>query len=167
METKYADGTPRVPRPVHRHAGGGDSRTHTMFTEECDLPKKIKRLARMGQLEAALKQPPLMFGDFTGVESYMDALLRVKAANEAFMSLDAKIRRRFDNNPQALLDAIADPSRVEELRELGVFEKVTPASSLNAGPEGLERSLEPAGDGNATEPPPAATETPVSSDAVA
>jgi phage internal scaffolding protein len=101
----------------------GESRTHSAFADDCNLPKKIARLVHTGMLEEALRQPPLSYGDFTNAGDYMTALMRVKAANEAFMSLPAATRREFDNDPAQLLDALNDPSKKDKLVELGVLEE--------------------------------------------
>ena len=103
------------------HRVEGESRTHTVFAQDCDLPAMVKRLAASNRLGEALRQPPLQYGDFSNVTDYMSALLAVKDANAAFMSLPANVRREFDNNPAALLAAVHDPDQAERLRELGVL----------------------------------------------
>lgn len=62
-----------------------------------------------------------MFEDVSEVGSYREMLDAVRVADEAFMSLPAKVRSHFDNNPALLLDAMNDESRRQELVDLGVI----------------------------------------------
>lgn len=114
-----------------RTLSGGESRCHTSFTDDCDLRKKVNRLVRTGELEEALRQPPLQYGDFSNSTDYLTALMRVKQANQDFMSLPAEVRRVFRNDPAELLaameDARSDQDVHAKLKEMGVFGEPQPA----------------------------------------
>ena len=121
---KYPMGEPDVVE-TRRTPSGGESRTHTSFTDDCDLRKKVARLVRTGELEDALRQPPLQYGDFSNSTDYLTALMKVKQANEDFMSLPAEVRREFRNDPAELLaafeEAKSDQDVHAKLKALGVF----------------------------------------------
>lgn len=133
-EATFLDGSPRPGRRRVCHRVEGESRTHTAFADDCDLPKKIARLAKTGELEAALRQPPLNYGDFSNVDDYMSALMAVKRANEAFMTLSAAVRREFNNDPAQLLAAVGDPAQKEKLEELGILPSEPKAAAPAAAP---------------------------------
>lgn len=61
------------------------------------------------------------YGDFTSSRELHDVLLRAQEANEEFMTLDAHIRARFDNDPGKLLDFVYDPKNAAEAIELGLI----------------------------------------------
>ena len=44
----------------------------------------------------------------------------VRAADENFMRLDARVRSRFNNSPQKFLEFFADPENREEAVRLGL-----------------------------------------------
>lgn len=72
-----------------------------------------------------VRQP--LYGDFTGVVDYQSALHAIQAADESFMSMSAKVRSRFDNDPQKFLAFVNDPANKAEAVELGLVEKPLPA----------------------------------------
>jgi hypothetical protein len=44
----------------------------------------------------------------------------VRAADENFMRMDAKVRARFNNSPQVFLEFFANPDNVDEAVRLGL-----------------------------------------------
>ena len=107
--------------------GGGEIRTHQAFKDECDIGQKVRRWSRQGILADALKQPPLPYGDFSNVDDYMTALIQVRATERAFMSLPANMRNALDNDPQVMLDKMADPEWQKRFAEMGVENVEAPA----------------------------------------
>lgn len=55
--------------------------------------------------------------DFDGLEA---SIIKVQKANEAFMTLSAEVRSRFDNNPVKLIDFLSDEGNYAEAVELGL-----------------------------------------------
>lgn len=98
------------------------SRTKQSFAEEADINFLMDRFLRTGYLPSVeeLGGPQPMFGDFSEGVSYMDALERVRAAEEGFLQLDAKVRDRFRNDPAELLEFLSDPGNREEALRLGL-----------------------------------------------
>ena len=58
--------------------------------------------------------------DFEGVFDYQTAMNTIRAADENFMRLDAKVRARFNNSPQEFLEFFANPDNTEEAIRLGL-----------------------------------------------
>jgi hypothetical protein len=55
----------------------------------------------------------------------------VRAADENFMRMDAKVRSRFNNSPQEFLDFFANPANVDEAVRLGL---ALPKGSVKESP---------------------------------
>lgn len=101
--------------------------------DECDINFIMEKFNATGELPA-VPLPP-QYGDFSGVFDYQTALNEVMAAEDLFMELPAKLRSRFDNDPQKLVEFLHDPKNFDEGVELGLIEKrvVEPATPLPAG----------------------------------
>lgn len=111
----------------------GESRTRQEFAAESDINRLVERFRDTGSFydplttaKAGKLQP--FFGDFTEVPDYQSALNIVIEAENSFASLPSKVRDRFDNDPQKLIDFVSDEKNREEAIELGLIEKpVSPA----------------------------------------
>lgn len=107
------------------------SMTQQQFLEESDLNNivdknmKLKDPAFLTKLQLAGKirteQP--IYGDFTEMGSYQEAMNLVHSVDEQFLTLPSKIRDRFNNNPVELYNFVQDPSNYDECVSLGLFEK--------------------------------------------
>lgn len=98
----------------------GPTLTKQAFKDECDINVIMARYEKTGILPNMNPREP-RFGDFTSVSDYHNACNRVIAAQQAFDDLPAEVRARFENDPGQLLAALQDPSRKEELTQLGLF----------------------------------------------
>lgn len=63
-----------------------------------------------------------LFGDFTGVSDYHQALNRLNEINDEFQSLPAAVKQRFKNDPHILMSFLADERNRKEAEELGIIE---------------------------------------------
>lgn len=111
-------------------------KTQQHFAAECDINTIVERFGLTGQLPEVVKLP--MSGDFTGVTDFQSALNAVIEARESFMELPADVRARFSNDPQRLLEFVADPKSRDEGIKLGLFkapvEPVAPVAPVVAIP---------------------------------
>lgn len=130
------------------------SLTQQQFKDDVNINNIIDKFARGVVPWTNTKRP--QYGDFSEVTSYQDALNLVIDTNEKFDSLPAKIRSRFGNDPQQLLEFMNDAANYEEAVKLGIIEpsrsrdsaadkKVverseTPERGTSAQPEAVERS---------------------------
>lgn len=94
------------------------------FAEECDINYIADRYGLTGELPQVLDLP--RFGDFTGIFDFMGAQNAVVKARQQFMTLPAKARARFDNDPQKLLTFLEDPENRDEAIALGLVAKPEP-----------------------------------------
>lgn len=95
--------------------------------EECDINTIVRRFGLTGELPDTPTVP--MSGDFMDVVDYQTALNSVIAADAAFMEYPAGVRSRFDNDPQKMMEFVADVANLDEARRLGLLKplQVEPA----------------------------------------
>lgn len=107
------------------------SRTKQEFKEECNINNLVNRWLKAGA-------PPLpetgeIYGDFTNVGDFMQAVTAVQAVEDIFASLPSAIRAASDNSPAKLIEML-DENPELDLENLG--------SAV-----GQEDGQEPAGEG--------------------
>lgn len=100
----------------------GKSMTQQQFKDDCDVNVIMKKYAQTGVVTHTNSRTGV-YADFLDLPSYQEALDIVRYGDEAFMQLDAHIRNKFDNDPQKLLDYLADPANIEESIQLGLRDK--------------------------------------------
>lgn len=104
--------------------------------DECDINYIVERFGITGQLPPHSGPMPT-YGDFTGVTDYRDALEAVMKADEAFMSLPANVRERFDNDPALFVDFCSsnDPQDRSLAMELGLIPPPAKPDGVIPSPE--------------------------------
>lgn len=88
------------------------------FKKDCDINVIVARFGVTGELPQGVRAP--MYGDFTGVGDYRSALEAVKLAEESFMQMDAFVRRRFHDDPQAFVEFCSKPENLSEMEKMGL-----------------------------------------------
>ena len=88
--------------------------------DECDINIIVERFGVTGKFPVSPIEPT--YGDFSGVSDYHDALNRIEASNKAFMALPAKIRAKFDHDPNALLQFLQNEDNRDEAIEIGLID---------------------------------------------
>ena len=94
------------------------SRTKQSELEACDINNIMARYATTGVLTHVASGQPL-YGDFSEVEDYQASLNKVMSAEERFNSLPSDIRKKFDYDPQKMVEFILDEKNREECVKLG------------------------------------------------
>lgn len=109
------------------------SRTKQSFADETDINWIMKRFIDAGTFPVVdvLGGPQALFGDFSDGGTLFDVQNRLIEARESFDALPALVRKRFDNDPVALLDFLADSGNRKEAEELGL---IAPAGTPPAAP---------------------------------
>jgi len=102
---------------------GSGSMTKQSFKDEVDVKNIVRRYLQTGVM-THVRANPMQYGDFTTVVDYQQAMNSVLAAQDAFMTLPAKIRTRFNNDPGQFLQFVHDPNNIEEARQLGLLPKL-------------------------------------------
>lgn len=121
------------------------SQAQQHFKEECDINTIVERFGITGEMPQVQNLPA--YGDYTGIFDFQTAMNAIRQAEEDFMAYPAKIRARFDNNPQRFLEfcdkAMTDKDSIEfiEGKRLGlimdrpVAEPPTPSVESNGEPQ--------------------------------
>ncbi|WNK13757.1 MAG: internal scaffolding protein [Microvirus sp.] len=86
--------------------------------KECDVNVIVARMIKTGVSPAERGNP--VYGDYSDVPSYQEALNIVHNAEEQFRHLDAVTRARFSNDPSAFLQFVGDARNTEEMVKLGL-----------------------------------------------
>lgn len=102
------------------------------FKDECDINTIMRRFGQGAELPDNFRSP--QYGDFDQVADYQTALNAVRQADEAFMSMPAELRARFHNQPQELLDFLADGTNQAEARKLGLLQPLPEAAAAPLPP---------------------------------
>lgn len=123
------------------------SRTKQEFKEESDINNVIKKFKQTGMVThvSAMKA---QYGDFSDITSYKEAVDLVHESNDSFQALSSSIRKRFENDPEKLMEFIMNPENKEEAEKLGLLQKVeTPVKN----PDNNTTSQQEAGEGGKAE----------------
>lgn len=94
------------------------SMTQQQFSAECDINNIMKKYDNTGLITHLAKRPA-MYGDFSQITDYQEMLETIRYADEAFMTLSAEARQRFENDPQKLLNFLQDSKNYDEGVKLG------------------------------------------------
>jgi len=102
----------------------GESLTIQSMADDCDINVIVKRFGLNGQLPETFRTPE--YGDYSHITDFRSALHAVRDAQDEFMKLPPDLRAKFNNSPQAFLDAVASGEAVPALREAGLMPTPTP-----------------------------------------
>jgi phage internal scaffolding protein len=97
------------------------SLTQQQFAEESDINFIADRYGLTGEIPQVLDLP--QYGDFSGIFDFQSAQNAVIEAKQQFMTLPAKLRTRFDNDPQKLLQFLGNTDNRAEAEFLGLIDK--------------------------------------------
>lgn len=122
--------------------------TQQSFAEEVDINTIVKRFGITGQLPTNVLMPT--YGNFEQVMNYHDAMNAIRAADEAFYSMPAEIRAKFNNNAGMFVDFCSDEANRDEAVKLGLV--LPKAAELAKTPPGSPAEPPPAKEGKKTEP---------------
>lgn len=104
--------------------------TQQHLKEEADINTIVRRFGLTGQLPTNVRIP--QYGDFRGITDYQTALNSVIAANQSFAKLPARIRERFNNNPEEFVTFCLDVKNKDEAVKLGLVKE--PAATAAGTP---------------------------------
>lgn len=109
------------PPPKVRLRDFGKMITRQSEAAAVDVNRIVGQFVKTGVLPQV--QAQALFADVSEMTDYRDALHQVELADKMFMSLPAKVRAKFENDPATFLDFCSDPQNREELEGLGLVEK--------------------------------------------
>lgn len=104
------------------------------FKDDVDINVLLERFQVTGVMPQGVVMPS--YGDFSAVMDFRSAQEALRRAKDSFMELPAKLRARFENDPQQLMDFLADEKNREEAERLGLVPvKAPPAPAAGSGAE--------------------------------
>lgn len=95
------------------------SLTQQAFKEDTDVNIILERYMKTGEINFKPKQG--VYADVSEIPDLTQAIDIVSKAQQAFDSLDAKIRYEFKNDPRLLMAFLANPQNKQKGIELGLF----------------------------------------------
>ena len=107
-----------------------ETRTQQQFAEECDINTIVERFGLGYKMPEALRLP--QYGDFTGLDSYHDAVNAIALAGESFDALPANVRTRFQNDPGQFVEFMMDDKNRDEAVKLGLLKSDAVSLPLTA-----------------------------------
>ena len=121
--------------------------TRQEFADECDVNALMARYEKTGIWPMPLREVEPRYFDASEVPNFHEAMEFMIAAETAFMSLPAVVRKEFDNDPEKFVEFGSKPENIGRMREWGLappeaapeppmrVEVVNPPSSSPAKPE--------------------------------
>lgn len=106
------------------------SLTQQEFKESCDINNILAKFsvqARALGVEPSqlMPQDQGTYGDFSQLDDFQTAQNKIAFLNDQFSNLPSDVRRRFGDDLNNFVTAISDPSRIDELGDLGVWNKAS------------------------------------------
>ncbi|AXH75749.1 MAG: internal scaffolding protein [Microviridae sp.] len=92
------------------------------FLEESDINTIIDRFG-IGENPIEIQKWVTDIDIADAPDNYQDVMNQLNLARDQFMSLPARVRTRFDNDPHAFVAFVSDASNLEEMVSLGLAEK--------------------------------------------
>lgn len=108
------------------------------FKDQCDINILHARYLETGEIPQV--EEGLTYGNFTGIFDFQTAMNAVRTAEGLFQQFPARIKNRFDNDPQKLLEFLRNDENREEAEFLGIVQKPLPPEATNESrSEGIPR----------------------------
>lgn len=101
------------------------SKTRQEFMDDCDVNVLMDRFEKTGMIPNGNPAAP-RYLDVSDVPDLRQSLQILSEAEDAFMSLPAKVRGTFDNDPLKFIEFAQDPKNLDELRSMGLAKPVEP-----------------------------------------
>lgn len=119
----------------------GPSRAKQEYREETDVNKIMARFRTTGQLTHLRKTGP-QYMDCTVVPDFGTMYLKVRHAEDVFMSLPARVRARFENDPGQFYAFLQDDRNYDEAVQLGLVKKKEEPKAHEPTPKPEAKSVE-------------------------
>lgn len=104
------------------------SLTQQEFKESCDINNILAKFSVQAQAlgvepSQLMPQDQGTYGDFSNLDDFQTAQNKIAFLNDQFSNLPSDVRRKFGDDLNTFITAISDPTRIDELGDLGVWNK--------------------------------------------
>lgn len=107
-----------------------ESMTQQSDLHDSDINVILKKYGVGGQLPGVIQ--PGIYGDFSEVTDYRTAVDMIRAADEAFLEIPAKVREEFGNDPARFMEFAQNPDNLDKMREYGLAPAVKKEENNNS-----------------------------------
>lgn len=139
------------PRPTRsRHFSPAHTATHPTLqspSHDANINNIVGRWLTTGNPPEHINLHTPKWGDFSTAGTYHDMANRVASVAQSFARLPSKIRRKFENQPEQLMDYLSDPANYPEAIELGILDPSLqppndPAPDSDSGPPAADDNFQ-------------------------
>lgn len=127
---------------VDLYCDPSEGMTRQEFKDECDINVLMASYERNGVMTHINKLPP-QYLDVSAVPDLASAIAMMDAAETAFMTLPASVRREFDQNAVKFVEYASDPANIERMREWGLAPPAEPVGASAPAGAGAVASPSP------------------------
>jgi len=117
----------------------GETLTEQAHKDKTDMHNIMRQYERTGIIEHTAKYKG-QYGNFIHALDFRSATTLIVQAEEMFLSVPSKLRKRFNNDPSEYIDFMQNPDNYEEIRKMGLdpshLPKPQPAPMAAAIPSG-------------------------------
>lgn len=99
------------------------SLTKQEMAKACDINVLMARYQKTGQPISHINASKSNYGDYSNVDDYLGALMKVQAAQSSFAELPAEVRDLCRNDPGMFLQFMDDPDQLDARVLYGLVEE--------------------------------------------
>nr|QJB20111.1 MAG: internal scaffolding protein [Microvirus sp.] len=119
-----------MPKVIEKRPNG-TTRVYTIFTKPSRTQKQFKDEVNINKIMSKYKKTGIVnhlnhkqgqYQDLLQAGSYQESLDHVMKAQQLFNELPSELRSRLQNDPQKLIEFLADPKNDDEAIRLGLKE---------------------------------------------
>lgn len=97
---------------------GPETKTQQQFRDEVDINTIVERFNATGEMPPTTQFPTET--EFAEAFDFQKSMNVIVQARQSFMELPAKVRARFQNDPQQFMEFIHDGENIDEAIKLGL-----------------------------------------------
>lgn len=116
----------RGPRSVQALFCKDESKTVQSEEKSANINNIFAQIEKTGMIVMPVSKAQALVGDFSNPMSYQEMKDLVLKGLDAFMTLPAKIRERFQNDPDTWLKWMDNKDNLDEMIALGVLTRKEP-----------------------------------------
>lgn len=140
MDIKVKNG---FDRERVRFKSVGKSKVQQQFRKDSDINNILKKYEKTGLLvdPNIIRAGKPIFGDFSNMPTYFEAVTKINEINEQFMRLNPEVRAEFLNEPGNMVEFLNNPENYEKAVKMGILHKDVLPKKVALSPTGESNDL--------------------------